>query len=219
MPRFPHKRSDLMTGIAAAVMLTAGALMALPAHAQPVIGEPAPNFSVVDSDGMVRSLSDFEGKRVILEWTNEGCPFVKKHYDSERANMQTLQSELGGEDDTVWLTVRSSAPGKQGHMTADEAKAHAASVGARPTHILLDPDGTMGRTYDAKTTPHMFIIDADAEQTLVYDGAIDSLSGTNPAEIDTAENYVRKASGQLDAGEAVTPAKTKPYGCSVKYAS
>ena len=213
------KRSDLMTGIAAAVMLTAGALMAIPVNAQPVIGEPAPDFSVVDSDGTIRSLSDFEGKRVILEWTNEGCPFVKKHYDGERANMQTLQSELGGADDTVWLTVRSSAPGKQGYMTAEQANAHASSVGADPTHILLDPEGTMGRTYDAKTTPHMFIIDADEDQTLVYDGAIDNLSGTNPVQIDTAENYVRKASDQMDAGEAVTPAKTKPYGCSVKYAS
>lgn len=205
-----------MTAISA---LMASGLLATSAYAAPKIGQPAPDFSVIDSNGDLRTLDEFEGKRVVLEWTNSGCPYVKKHYDSSFENMQGLQADLTEGDETVWLSIISSAPGKQGYKTGEEANAHATSVGASPAAILMDPEGTMGKAYAAKTTPHMYIIDSDADQTMLYMGAIDSNNSSNPADIETADNYVVLASDKIDAGEAVDPAVTKAYGCSIKYAS
>ena len=176
------------------------------------IGKPAPAFTAMDADGTSRSLSEFAGKVVVLEWTNKDCPFVKKHYGSN--NMQALQKEITGKG-VVWLTVLSSAPGKQGHLDGAAAKAHVASVGAAPSAFLLDPTGAIGRSYGAKTTPHMYVI--DAKGTLVYAGGIDDKPSANPEDVKTAKNHVRAAVDEVLAGKAVTVASSQPYGCAVKY--
>lgn len=206
----------LGAGMAIAVALTAGALIVSTAEAEagPEINAPAPAFTGVTSTGESVSLSDFAGQRVILEWTNHDCPFVKKHYDASFSNMQGLQQAAAAAD-TVWLSVISSAPGKQGHVSGAEADALTESRGAAPAHVILDESGEIGRLYSAKTTPHMFVIEADG--TLAYDGAIDSIKSASPADIPEADPYVVMAQAALDAGEPVDPASTKPYGCSVKY--
>lgn len=187
-----------------------------PAFAKIATGSTVSDMAVVDSNGVTHNLSDFEGQRVILEWTNEGCPYVKKHYKSN--NMQALQREAtASETDTVWLSVISSAPGTQGHKDGAGANETVERYAAAPTAVILDEEGTMGRTFSAKTTPHMYIIDED--QTLVYQGAIDDNSSSSVATIDGATNYVRAALADLDAGLAVATTDTQPYGCSVKYAS
>jgi peroxiredoxin len=183
-----------------------------PAAAAPTVGQPAPAFSAVDTHGKTRTLSEFEGKRVVLEWHNQGCPFVVKHYDS--GNMQKLQQKLTA-DGVVWLTVISSAPGKQGHVSAADADAYVAKQKAAPTAVLLDEGGSVGKAYGAKTTPHMFII--DEKGVLVYAGAIDDKPSTDKADVDGAKNYVLAAYDDLKAGKAVGLASTAPYGCSVKY--
>lgn len=182
------------------------------AEASAAINEPAPAFTGKTTDGGEISLSDYTGKYVVLEWTNHECPFVKKHYDS--GNMQKLQKEIAG-DDTVWLSVISSAPGKQGALSADEANALNAERGAAPTAVILDEAGEIGRAYGARTTPHMYIVDPDGK--LAYMGAIDSISSADKADIEKAENYVVSALDALKAGETPAEAVTKPYGCSVKY--
>ncbi len=180
--------------------------------AQPEIGKPAPDFTLKDSDGKEHKLSDFKGKTVVLEWVNVGCPFVKKHYDS--GNMQNLQKsakELG----VVWLSVCSSAPGKQGNETPGAGAAKVKEQGGAATAYLLDEDGTVGKLYEAKTTPQMFIV--DKEGTLVYEGAIDDKPTADAASIDGAVNYVKNALVEVMDGKPVTTPSTKPYGCSVKY--
>ena len=211
-----RRNLSLAAGMAAAVALTAGALIASTARAEPSprTGQAAPAFTAMDSNGESVSLADFAGKTVVLEWTNDGCPFVRKHYSVPPSNMQSLQKDAAAED-VVWLTVISSAPGKQGYADGARANELTEARGAAPAHVLLDPDGTIGRLYQAKTTPHMFVIDADG--AVVYQGAIDSKPSANVADIDKATNYVTAALGSLDAGEPVAVAATKPYGCSVKY--
>ncbi len=177
------------------------------------VGEPAPLFSLVDTEGATRSLSDYAGKIVVLEWTNYGCPFVKKHYNSE--NMQGLQLEAKGKD-VVWLSICSSAPGTQGHMSPVEWKAAIQAKGVGSTAVLLDESGEVGQLYGAKVTPHMYVIDATG--TLVYDGAIDSIASTNPSDIGKADNFVTAAVDALLAGEAIGKSKVRPYGCGIKYA-
>lgn len=183
------------------------------AIAAPQIGQPAPDFKVIDSNGTTHQLSDFAGKNVVLEWTNHECPFVVKHYTAD-GNMQALQASLTGEE-TVWLSVISSAPGKQGHVSPAKANELSASRSAAPTAVLLDENGTMGRAYDAKTTPHMFVINADG--LLTYNGAIDSIPSTEPADIPKATPYLQLAANTTIAGDRPDPAVTKPYGCSIKY--
>lgn len=179
-------------------------------------GSNVSDMTVVDSNGVSHNLSDFAGKTVVLEWTNHGCPYVVKHYseDHEGGNMQNLQKSAAKED-VVWLSIISSAPGKQGSVSGEQANALTLDRGAAPEAVVLDASGTMGRSFSAKTTPHMFIIDPD--QTLVYQGAIDSIKSTNPADIAQATNYVSAALTALRAGEPIAEAETKPYGCSVKY--
>ncbi len=186
--------------------------LAFAAPKAPKIGEPAPAFTLTDAEGKTHSLADFKGKTVVLEWFNYGCPFVQKHYAS--GNMQSLQ-ESATDDEVVWLSIVSSAPGKQGHLTAEEAKAKKAELESKATAILLDEDGQVGKLYNAKTTPEMFVI--DGEGTLIYMGAIDDRADTKEASIDGAMNYVTAALDALDSGEPVETTKTKPYGCSVKY--
>jgi peroxiredoxin len=176
------------------------------------VGDAAPDFKATDTDGKVRTLKDYNGKYVVLEWTNKDCPFVKKHYDSQ--NMQNLQKEYTGKG-VVWLTIISSHKGKQGFVTAQEANQTKAKWNATPTAILLDAKGKMARLYGAKTTPHMFVI--NPKGTLIYAGAIDDQATTDPKDLATAKNYVRAALDADMAGKPVADPLTKPYGCSVKY--
>jgi peroxiredoxin len=182
------------------------------AIAAPEIGKPAPAFTAVDSNGKTHALGDFKGKTVILEWTNDGCPYVKKHYNA--GNMQKIQKDLTAEG-AVWLSVISSAPGKQGHVDGKGANDLTKSRNAAPTAVLLDPKGTIGRAYEAQTTPHMYVIDGVG--VLRYMGAIDDKPSTDVATIPGARNYVREAVAAVKAGKPVEVAATDPYGCSVKY--
>lgn len=177
------------------------------------IGAPAPGFELVDSNGKTHKLSDYAGKTVVLEWINHDCPFVVKHYDS--GNMPKLQ-EAAAEEGVVWLSVCSSSPGTQGHASPEEWSRLNSKKGSRAAAVLIDEPGTVGRLYDAKTTPHMYIIDGSG--TLVYAGGIDSIPSEDPADIARAENYVTAALADLRAGRAISKPSTKPYGCSVKYA-
>ncbi|HVO33251.1 MAG TPA: thioredoxin family protein [Elusimicrobiota bacterium] len=176
------------------------------------IGKPAPDFTATDSHGQSRSLHDYRGKYVVLEWFNASCPFVKKHYNS--GNMQELQKIYTGKGVT-WLSIVSSAPGAEGFLTADQANAVAQRWKAAPTAILLDPTGAVGRRYEAKTTPDMFVIDPSGN--LIYKGAIDDRPSTDPADIKGATNYVSAALEASMARRTVQVAATKSYGCSVKY--
>ena len=181
--------------------------------AAPKIGDPAPDFSVVDTKGNVHSLSDFEGQLVILEWTNHECPFVVKHYGP--GNMQMQQRLARDEHEAVWLTVISSKPGSQGHVSPEDADELTASRNAYPNAVLLDESGDMGRAYDARVTPHMYIIDTDG--ILRYMGGIDSNPSRNPEDIPAATQYVVVALEELAAGSDITDTVTRPYGCTVKY--
>lgn len=193
--------------------LMAAALLAPAATAAPVVGRPAPDFRLSDVNGKAVSLSDFRGKTVVLEWNNPSCPYVKKHYDS--GNMQKTQA-AAAKDGVVWLTINSGAPGKQGHMSGPEARAVLAKTGARPAAYLLDPQGTVGRTYGAKTTPHMYVVNKAG--ALAYAGGIDDKPTPNPADIVGARNHVLAALSELKAGKPVSVATSRPYGCAVKYA-
>jgi len=181
-------------------------------QATPSVGEPAPEFTGTDSNGVSHKLSDFRGSTVVLEWTNHECPFTQKHYRT--GNMQTLQKEATAQD-VIWLSVVSSAPGKQGHVTPEQANELTESRQATPTAVLLDSDGTIGRLYGARTTPHMYVI--DPEGTLVYMGGIDNKPTADSADVEGANNYVRVALNALAEGQPVESSVTRPYGCSVKY--
>ena len=194
-------------------LVAAAAVAAMPlAQAAETLGETAPEFTAVGTDGKSYSLSDFRGQTVVLEWTNHDCPYVKKHY--ETGNMQMLQKEATSEG-IVWLSVISSAPGKQGYVSPEQADKLTSSREAAPTRVLLDPEGEVGRKYRAKTTPHMYIVDEDG--TLVYRGGIDDKPTARKADVDTAHNYVRAALTQMAAGQDISDNDTRPYGCSVKY--
>ena len=176
------------------------------------IGDYAPEFSAeIDGNGTF-SLSEYRGKFVVLEWTNNGCPYTQKHYES--GNMQSLQKEWTAKG-VVWLTVLSSAPEEQGYMTASQENAYLNKVHAAPTAALLDPTGTIGHEYEAKTTPHMFVVDPLGK--LIYAGAIDDHPTSDPADIKSSKNYVSEALNEGIAGKQVTTSYTRPYGCSVKY--
>jgi peroxiredoxin len=207
MSRSTSLASKAIAGAALAVLFAAGL-----AVAAPDVGKPAPAFDGTDTTGKTWALDDLKGTPVILEWTNHDCPYVVKHYGA--GNMQALQREAA-EAGYVWLSVISSAPGKQGHVSADQADELTASRNAAPTAVLLDVDGTIGKAYGARTTPHMFIIDETG--TLVFMGGIDDKPTTNPGDIEDADNYVRMAMADRAAGNPVQQAVTRPYGCSVKY--
>jgi peroxiredoxin len=176
------------------------------------VGEAAPDFTATDSNGKVHKLSEYQGKFVVLEWTNRGCPYTQKHYTS--GNMQKLQREWTGQG-VIWLTVVSSAPGKQGYVTASEENAYLKQVNAAPSAVLLDPTGALGHLYDAKTTPHMFVI--SPQGTLIYNGAIDDRPTTDVADVGGAKNYVTAALQESESGKPVSNPTSRPYGCSVKY--
>lgn len=210
------RRNLLLGGAAVAAVAALGGTLLLggnEALASVENGAAAPAFSVQDANGQTRTLAEFRGRTVVLEWTNDGCPYVRKHYDA--GNMQTLQREATA-DSVVWLQVISSAPGEQGYLDGAGARARVQTDNAAPTATLLDPTGVMGRAYGARTTPHMYII--DGQGVLRYQGAIDDRPSARPASLEGATNYVRAALADLAAGRAVQTAQTTPYGCSVKYA-
>lgn len=198
--------------LALAVLLTIG--LATPAFAAPQIDQPAPAFSVRDQAGKLRSLADFKGRIVVLEWTSDDCPYSHKHYDS--GHMQRLQAAARRRG-VVWLTVMTTAPGNADYMTPAEVRAWMRREKSRAAAVLLDYDGRLARAYEARTTPHMFIVDRAGR--LVYMGGIDDRPYTDPESLKGAKNYVTLALADLAAGRKVAEPVTRPYGCSVKYPS
>jgi peroxiredoxin len=192
--------------VALASMLLAGSALAA------TVGQPAPTFTVTDTAGKAVSLADFKGKTVVLEWVNAGCPYVRKHYDS--ANMQATQRAATGQG-VVWLAINSTAPSHYEYKKPADMGAWMTSQKAAATATLMDGDGKVGRAYGARTTPHMYVI--DAKGTLVYAGGIDDKPSSNPADVKTAKNHVNAALADIAAGRPVALPVTRPYGCSVKY--
>ncbi|MGA3333432.1 MAG: redoxin domain-containing protein [Terracidiphilus sp.] len=203
------KSLPVLAGITALVV----ALVPISAAAQAVVGSPAPNFTATDSHGQTHTLSEYRGKYVVLEWHNRDCPYTHKHYAS--GNMEALQKEWKAKD-VVWFTVISSAPGKQGYVTDAEENEYLQQMHADPTAVLMDPEGKLGRLYDAKTTPEMYVIDPEGK--LIYEGAIDNRPTTDVSGIEGADNYLSDALTEAMAGKPVEHSYTRPYGCSVKYA-
>lgn len=195
--------------LAAVTCLASSALFAADS---PAVGSAAPDFSVTDSKGKTQSIFQYKGKYVVLEWFNPDCPFVKKHYGG--GNMQKLQEEYTSKD-VVWLAIDSSAPGKEGNLTPEQAEKKMAEWKVKSTALLLDPDGKAGKAYGAKNTPHMFIINPEGK--VVYQGAIDSKASPNPDDIASSTNYVKVALDESLSGKKVSTPNTRPYGCSVKY--
>jgi peroxiredoxin len=194
-------------GVLMAVLAaSAGVVMALPP------GEVAPDFKGVDSNGVTHSLSEYRGKFVVLEWANRGCPYEKKHYQS--GNMESLQKQWTAKG-VVWLSILSDPPGEQGYVTPAEENDYLKTMHAAPTAALLDPKGAIGRLYDARTTPHMFVIDPAGK--IVYQGALDDKPTPDPASLKGADNYVSDALNAALAGKPVAVAVTRPYGCAVHY--
>jgi hypothetical protein len=204
--------SPLRLALAAAGALALSATGAA-ALVAPAPGTPAPAFVASDAAGKPVSLAAFHGRTVILEWTNEGCPYVRHVYDS--GVMQALQrrAEVKG---FVWLTVISSAPGKQGYLTPGEVAAWKTRTGAAPADVVLDPKGVVGRAYGATATPTVFII--DPKGLILYAGAIDDHPSAQPQDAMVAKNYLAAAMDDLGAGRPIAVSSSRPYGCSVKYA-
>lgn len=205
-------RLPRLHSVFAAMCLLSAAALISPALADAQPGKMAPEFSAVDSNGKSHKLSDFKGKTVVLEWTNDGCPYVRKHYGA--GNMQALQ-KTAADKDTVWLTVISSAEGQQGYVKGPEANKLTVDRKATPTAVLLDPQGKVGQLYGATATPHMYVI--NAQGMLAYAGAIDDKPTANPSDIKGARNYVTEALAAVADGKPVQVASTRAYGCSVKY--
>lgn len=193
-------------------MMVVSALAACASAQKAEIGSEVPDFKLPSVEGSEYSIGQFRGKFVVLEWTNYDCPFVRKHY--EPGHMQSLQKEFTSKG-VIWLTICSSASGKQGYFSVDEWQSRIAKWGSTPTAVLLDPEGIVGRAYDARTTPHMFIVNPDG--ILIYAGAIDDKPTADSRDIPSAKNYVRAALENAMAGQPIEVPTTKPYGCSVKY--
>ncbi len=202
-----------MLSIGAALALAGSATIAPAAFAKPEIGEAPPAFEALDTKGVQVSLAGLRGKTVVLEWTNHDCPYVRKHYNT--GNMQKLQKQAN-EDGVVWLTLISSGPGEQGHVTPAKADELSVSRDATPTNVIIDETGVIGRAYQARTTPHMFVIDPEGK--LVFMGGIDDRPTANEADIDGAANFVRAALEAVKSGQSVATPVARPYGCSIKYA-
>jgi peroxiredoxin len=196
-----------------AVVARGSLVIPSPAWAAPKTGVAAPAFTASATTGKAVSLADQRGKIVVLEWTNHDCPYVRKHYES--GNMQSIQKDAVGQG-VVWLTVISSAPGTQGHVSAKEADELTATRKAGPTAVLFDPTGTVGKAYGATNTPHMYVIDKAG--TLAYAGAIDDRPTSRKSDVPGAHNYVRAALQSVAAGQPVKTPVTRAYGCTVKYA-
>jgi peroxiredoxin len=200
------RRAFLATAVLAAAPL--------PALSQPLTGQPAPAFTLNDLDGRRVSLAELKGRYVVLEWTNPGCPFVQKHYSS--GNMQSLQRRFTGEG-VQWIVINSTTATHSDYLDPAQQKAWLQQQGAAASVAALDADGTVGRAYAAKVTPHMYVIDPNG--VLVYAGAIDDKRSTNPADVKTARNYVVQAFAELRAGKPLSAPSTQAYGCTIKYGS
>jgi hypothetical protein len=187
-------------------------LLAAAAHAVPAVGQPAPDFALKDAAGKPVKLSDYRGKVVVLEWTNPGCPFVRKHYDS--GNMAATQQDAVAKG-AVWLSINSTEKGSYDYLEPAKLVAWQKERKVQPTATLMDEEGLAGKAYGARTTPHMYIVDPQGR--LAYVGGIDSIPSANPADIPKAVNYVRQAIAETSAGKPVSAATTRPYGCSIKY--
>lgn len=200
----------------AAGLMAAGVLSSQPGLAQsgPRIGAPAPAFTAFDSNGRPIALSEYAGKTVVLEWTNDECPYVRKHYDGR--NMQVLQKKWTDRS-VVWLSIISSAPGEQGFVAPEKANGLTVERGASPTAVLLDPKGEVGRLYRAQVTPHMYVIAPDGR--LAYMGGIDDKPSSRPDSLRGAMNYVDAALSEIAAGKPVSTTTARPYGCTVKFTS
>ena len=203
-----QKLPILFSSACAAVILTATSAFA----AAPAVGSEAPNFKLPDSAGKEHSLDEYKGKYVVLEWTNPGCPFVRKHYDS--GNMEKLQAEYTGKG-VVWLSVDSSAPGAQGYLMGEDAKKAKEGDYKAASALLLDGDGKVGHLYGATNTPDMIIISPEGK--VVYTGAIDSVPSADQSDISKATNYVQTGLDAALGGKPIEKSMSKPYGCSVKY--
>jgi peroxiredoxin len=198
-----------------AALTVAAAFAVAPAMAEVTIGQPAPDHTFKDINGVEHSIAGFKGKTIVLEWTNPGCPFVQKFYKG--GDMQKFQAETLVDTDVVWIAVNSSADGKEGSFATDEeAKKAVEAAGFKGTAYVRDPSGAFGKLYGAKTTPHMFVI--DTKGNVAYAGAYDSIKSADGADIAKAENYVDSALNALAAGEMPETTSTEPYGCGVKYA-
>ena len=197
------------TLIALSALAAAGAL-----HAAPAVGQPAPDFTLRDTSGKAVKLSDFRGKHVVLEWTNPGCPYVRKHYNS--GNMPALQRDAVGKG-VVWLAINSTAKDAYDYLEPAKLVAWKQEKQSAPTALLMDEEGTVGKAYGARTTPHMYIVDPQGR--LAYAGGIDSIPSSNPDDIPKAVNYVKQGLGEALAGKPVSAPVTRPYGCSIKYKS
>lgn len=204
--KFPAR---LLITVAAPLLAVAIGLRAAPAE----VGRPAPDFILADLDGHKHSLSEFKGRTVVLEWVNPECPIIRKHYDKS-GNIPRLQKSATAEG-VVWLSINSAAPGNEGDYGTTEARSWLKRIDSSATTYLRDPTGRVGRLYDARTTPHMFVIDGSG--TLVYAGGIDSIRSSRASDIPRATNYVTEALADLKAGHPVRTPHAQPYGCSVKY--
>ena len=213
MPETNLGRRAFLAGTSLVALAPVGLWLPRDAWAAARVGEAAPGFSLGATNGKPVSLADQRGKIVVLEWTNHECPYVRKHYES--GNMQSLQKEAVGQG-VVWLTVISSAPGTQGHVSTKEAEDLTATRKAGPTAVLFDPAGTVGKAYGATNTPHMYVIDKVG--TLIYAGAIDDRPTSRKSDVPGAHNYVRAALQSVAAGQPVKTPVTRAYGCTVKYA-
>ncbi|MGC4003700.1 MAG: thioredoxin family protein [Pirellulales bacterium] len=203
------QRRAALLSLAACALLPAGA-----AQAAAAVGQPAPAFTLTDTSGKTRTLAEFKGKTVVLEWTNPGCPFVRKHYDS--ANLPGLQKEFTGKG-VVWLAVNSTEKAASDYLPPQQLARWIQDKSGTPTATLMDEEGTVGKAYGARTTPHMYIV--DPQGTLVYAGGIDSIASARVSDIQTATNYVRQGLDEALAGKPISQARTQPYGCTVKYKS
>ncbi len=207
-----HRHSIALAGVSALL----AALLMLPGQARPApaVGQAAPDFSLTDTAGKTVKLSDFKGKHVVLEWTNPGCPFVRKHYDP--SNMQALQKEAGGKG-VVWLAVNSTADSHPDYLAPAQMGRWMSQQKAAPAATLMDEEGSIGKSYGARTTPHMYIV--NPQGMLIYAGGIDSIPSARPDDIKTATNYVRAGLAESLAGKPLSTPASRPYGCSVKYKS
>jgi peroxiredoxin len=208
------RRRVLAIGLYCAAAIITLSASVQPATAQARIGAAAPAFTLTDSNGRSLSLADFKGKTVVLEWTNHDCPYVGKHYRGN--NMQALQKKWTKQG-VVWLSVISSAPGLQGHVSPQQANKLTADRGAAPSAVLFDPTGEVGRAYGARTTPHMYVI--NGEGGLVYMGGIDDQPSARIEDLKGARNFVDEALSEVAQGKPVSAAASRAYGCSIKYAS
>jgi peroxiredoxin len=195
-------------------LLACSALFALAAHAAPSVGQPAPDFTLQDASGKPVHLSDFRGKYVVLEWTNPGCPYVRKHYNS--GNMAATQQDALARG-AVWLSIDSTEKASGDYMQPAQLVAWQQQRKAQPTALLMDEEGSAGHAYGARTTPHMYIVDPQGR--LVYAGGIDSIASSDPSDIAKATNYVKVGLAEAMAGQAISNPVTRPYGCSIKYKS